>query len=124
MVSVYNSIDIAVLTSLNEGTPVTLIEAMAAATPVVSTDVGGVKDLMGYDNSRDPKGFDLTQNGILVNSGDYVAMAEALIFMAENRDVCLDMVEQARTFVLKEYSKKRLVKDIDLLYSGLVNLDA
>jgi len=47
MPAVYQKLDAVVLTSLNEGTPVSLIEAMAAARPVIATDVGGVRDLMG-----------------------------------------------------------------------------
>ena len=47
MPGVYQKLDAVVLTSLNEGTPVSLIEAMAAARPVIATDVGGVRDLMG-----------------------------------------------------------------------------
>jgi glycosyltransferase involved in cell wall biosynthesis len=47
MPEVYGKLDVVVLTSLNEGTPVSLIEAMAGARPVIATDVGGVRDLMG-----------------------------------------------------------------------------
>jgi glycosyltransferase involved in cell wall biosynthesis len=45
----YASLDIVSLTSLNEGTPVSLIEGMASARPIVATCVGGVKDLMGKE---------------------------------------------------------------------------
>jgi glycosyltransferase involved in cell wall biosynthesis len=50
MSEVYGRLDAVVLTSLNEGTPVSLIEAMAAGRPVIATDVGGVMDLMGEVN--------------------------------------------------------------------------
>ena len=43
----YAALDIVALTSLNEGTPLTLIEAMANARPVIATAVGGVVDLLG-----------------------------------------------------------------------------
>jgi len=70
MPEVYRKLDAVVLTSLNEGTPVSLIEAMAAARPVISTEVGGVRDLMGeIDPSTAFKAcpsispFDLPQGG-------------------------------------------------------------
>ena len=49
----YPALDIVALTSRNEGTPLTLIEAMANARPVISTAVGGVMDLLGDSNSQD-----------------------------------------------------------------------
>jgi len=45
LASVYQGLDIVALTSLNEGTPVSIIEAMASARPVIATDVGGVRIL-------------------------------------------------------------------------------
>ena len=47
MRTTYAAVDMVTITSYNEGTPVSLIEAMAAANPVISTDVGGVRDIMG-----------------------------------------------------------------------------
>jgi glycosyltransferase involved in cell wall biosynthesis len=47
MPAVYSEIDTVVLTSKNEGTPVAIIEAMAASRPVIATAVGGVTDLIG-----------------------------------------------------------------------------
>ena len=44
---IYADLDILALTSLNEGTPVSIIEAMAASVPVITTGVGGIKDLLG-----------------------------------------------------------------------------
>ncbi len=46
MPAVYAGLDIVALSSLNEGTPMTLLEAMAAGKPVVATDVGGVRDIV------------------------------------------------------------------------------
>jgi glycosyltransferase involved in cell wall biosynthesis len=64
----YAALDVVVLTSLNEGTPVALIEAMAAGRPVVATDVGGVSEVVHDDAT-----------GALVPSGDADAIAQAVL---------------------------------------------
>ncbi len=51
---IYADIDILALTSLNEGTPVSVIEAMASSVPVITTGVGGVKDLLGPIRPEQP----------------------------------------------------------------------
>ena len=50
--TIYAATDVFLLTSRNEGTPVALIEAMASGVPGVSTDVGGVKDVIQSDECR------------------------------------------------------------------------
>ncbi|MBW1766970.1 MAG: glycosyltransferase family 4 protein [Deltaproteobacteria bacterium] len=119
MTSIYGAMDIVTLTSFNEGTPVTLIEAMAATKPVVATDVGGVRDLLGIIDKRSTHGYKLARNGILVPSGRGEILARALLFLLENRDVSKKMAEHAREFVLNRYSIERLVKDIEALYREL-----
>ena len=52
MPNIYHWLDAITITSLNEGTPVTLIEAMASGKPVIATDVGGVRDLLGSNGVR------------------------------------------------------------------------
>jgi glycosyltransferase involved in cell wall biosynthesis len=120
MPSLYKSLDVVALTSLNEGTPVTLIEAMAAGTPVIATDVGGVKDLLGPIDTRTPGGYNLARRGILVPSGDREALAGALLFALERRASLNPVTEGARDFVLREYALERLVRDLDILYRELV----
>ncbi len=46
MAQLYSSLDIVILTPLNEGTPVVLVEAMASGKPFIATEVGGVRDLI------------------------------------------------------------------------------
>jgi glycosyltransferase involved in cell wall biosynthesis len=121
MPSLYSALDIVVLTSFNEGTPVTLIEAMAAGKPVIATDVGGVRDLFsGIDGKKDPEGYELARNGILIPSGKSAILANALLFIRENRAAALTMSQYARDFVLKRYSMQRLVNDMESLYSELI----
>ncbi len=121
MPSIYNALDIVALTSLNEGTPVSLIEAMASARPVVATDVGGVRDLMGFIDEESEDGYTLAQHGILVPSGNGEALARALSFLYENRKASEETAERGRKFVLNQYSLERLVKDIKSLYKEILS---
>jgi len=93
--------DAVVLTSLNEGTPVSLIEAMASARPVIATDVGGVRDLMGEIDTARAEGYKLARHGILLPSGDSKAMAEALLFAVRERTLTTEMAERAKKHVLE-----------------------
>jgi glycosyltransferase involved in cell wall biosynthesis len=120
MSSIYQALDIVALTSLNEGTPVSLIEAMASERPVVATDVGGVRDLMGFIDEESEEGYKLAQHGILVPSGDGEVLARALSFLHENRKASNEMAELGKKFVLNHYSLQRLVKDIKSLYKEIL----
>jgi len=120
MLEVYQKLDAVVLTSLNEGTPVSLIEAMAAARPVIATEVGGVRDLMGPVDREEGEGYKLARHGLLVPSGDSRALAEALCFAAERRELTMATAQRARQHVLQTYSLERLVRDMTALYEGLM----
>jgi glycosyltransferase involved in cell wall biosynthesis len=82
--------------------------------------VGGVSDLMGKTVGDQDKKCHLTENGILISSGDSEALAEALIYTIENRKEVKDMTDRARDFVLQNYCMERLVKDMGSLYSELL----
>ena len=118
--SLYHAMDIVVLTSLNEGTPVTLIEAMAAGKTVVATDVGGVRDLFGVLPEREDAGMRVAQNGILVPSGRFDLLAGSLIFIQENRETTEKMAMAAKKFVLEAYGLERLRRDLEILYADLM----
>jgi glycosyltransferase involved in cell wall biosynthesis len=118
-------VDIGALTSLNEGTPVFLLEAMAAGKPIISTAVGGVVDLLGGE--PDVKGedsrydlwdrrFRVLERGILVNSKDDDGFAEGLKFLIKNKRLMALMGNNGRRFVENNYSKDRLIYDIERLY--------
>ncbi len=110
LVSIYSGIDIVALTSLNEGTPVSLIEAMASARAVIATDVGGVRDLLGEDAER----------GILVKPQDFSAFTDALNRLIKDNDLRREIGLRAREFVRERFTKERLIKDIENLYLGVV----
>jgi len=120
MPAVYGRLDAVALTSLNEGTPVTLIEAMAAGKPVIATDVGGVGDLLGPVDTRSAEGYNLARHGILVPSGEREMLARALLFASEHRGAMDRMARRARSFVLETYGLERLTRDLDGLYRELL----
>lgn len=106
---VYAGVDIVALTSLNEGTPVSLIEAQAAGKPVVSTDVGGIKDISLEGNSI-----------LLSDSNDDDAFIENFIKLINDDELRIKMKNNARDFIIKRFDYHRLVSDVSDLYSHLL----
>ncbi|MBN1912914.1 MAG: glycosyltransferase [Candidatus Omnitrophica bacterium] len=119
---VYQDLDIVALTSINEGTPVSLIEAMASARPVVATDIGGVRDLLGKEDAgKEKKGFRVFENGLLVKPSDAGGLAYALLFLAQNSALRIEMGGRGRDFVKTRFLKERLFEDIDKLYQSFLS---
>jgi glycosyltransferase involved in cell wall biosynthesis len=110
MVAVTAASDIAVLSSDNEGTPVSLIEASAAATPSASTRVGGVADVV------------TPETGLLVEAGDHDGLGDAIATLAADAGRRTEMGGLARRHVRSRYSVDRLVTDVDALYSELLRV--
>lgn len=116
--AVYAGLDIVALTSLNEGTPLSLLEAMGARRPFVSTSVGGVVDLVGdFVGSGD--GFDILSNGITTNPDNVVGYLAGLLYLAENEKLRQSMAISGRRFVEEHYGKERLVNDMKDLYRSM-----
>ena len=105
----YAAFDALVLPSANEGTPVSVIEALAGRCPVVATRVGGVPDVV-----RD------SVDGYLVEPGDVDALADRLGRLAADSELARRMGEAGRARVLERYSVERLVGDVDALYRKLL----
>jgi glycosyltransferase involved in cell wall biosynthesis len=101
----YPDLDVVVQPSLNEGTPLTLIEAMAAGRAVVATRVGGVPDLV-------TDGAD----GVLVPAGNAPALAEAVVRLLGDPQQRRRLGEAARHTARRRFSSDRLVSDMDALY--------
>lgn len=116
----YGELDVVCLTSWNEGTPVSLIEAMAAARAVVATDVGGVRDLLGAPGKEIPAGtFIAAERGLLVRPGDVEGFSSALEHLAADPALRRRMGEGARAHALKRFGCERLLRDISELYTEL-----
>jgi glycosyltransferase involved in cell wall biosynthesis len=116
----YPALDIVALTSLNEGTPLTLIEAMGNARPVIATEVGGVVDLLGAPEGEKSAGaFHVCARGIGVPPNNAEAFCKGLAHLITSEDLRRAMGERGQRFVEQNYSKERLFADIDNLYQGL-----
>ncbi len=109
LATIYAATDVFLLTSRNEGTPVALIEAMASGVPGVSTDVGGVKDVINSDAV-----------GARVPDGDAAGLAAHLVRYLSDRESRRAAGLRARAAVLDRYSLDRLVGDISALYRDLL----
>jgi glycosyltransferase involved in cell wall biosynthesis len=115
----YPALDVVALTSHNEGTPLTLIEAMANARPVVATNVGGVVDLLGDVIEDGP--YQVCSRGVSVPAGDEEAFVAALSRIIRDRSLQQELGERGLEFVEVNYAKERLLEDIKTLYSELMN---
>ena len=115
----YPAMDIIALTSLNEGTPLTLIEAMANERPVIATAVGGVVDLLGVRVSE-TDGYTICERGISVPSGDVESFARGLLRLINDQTLRARFSTAGREFVQANYGKDRLIRDISRLYERLL----
>jgi glycosyltransferase involved in cell wall biosynthesis len=116
---IYRSVDIVALTSRNEGTPLTLIEAMANGLPVISTAVGGVVDLLGaVEDSID--GYEVRERGITAPSDDERAFAAGLQRLINDDALRQRIAVRGANFARVTYSKGRLIVDIIRLYRELL----
>lgn len=108
--SVYADLDVVVLTSRNEGTPVSLIEALAAGRACVATNVGGVRDLLGDD-----------ERGIVVPAGNSEAIGRAILHLLNAPDERRTLGERGRSFVHPAYDTSTLIDRVDTLYRELLD---
>ena len=116
----YPALDIVALTSLNEGTPLSLIEAMANERPVIATAVGGVVDLLGPKTSS-ADGFHLCERGVLVEAKDAETFARGLALLISDESLRHEIAARGREFVERNYSKDRLLSDVASLYQQMLS---
>ena len=106
---IYAGLDLVMLTSKNEGTPVSLIEAQASDTPVLSTDVGGVSNVV-VDGVT----------GLLCPHADEAKMQELLLSVLEDAELWARLAGNGWSKVGEAYHYTRLVRDVGGLYSALL----
>ncbi|PKP03102.1 MAG: hypothetical protein CVU11_09545 [Bacteroidetes bacterium HGW-Bacteroidetes-6] len=102
-------LDLVALTSLNEGTPVCLIEAQAANCPVVSTDVGGIRDIV-VDG----------RTALLSPGGNADVMANNIVRLMTDKAYYSQFKTDGNDFVRNRFHFMRMVKDVDELYQTLL----
>lgn len=101
--------DIICLTSKNEGTPVSLIEAQASGVPIISTNVGGVEDIV-----LDGK------TGFIVTKGDHFQYTQKLMELITNYKLREEMSERGWEHVREKFHYSTLVKNVEQLYFKLL----
>ena len=101
--------DIICLTSKNEGTPVSLIEAQASGTPVISTNVGGVQDII-----------DEGKTGYIIEKGDLNSYVNKLNEMIQDEKMLENMSQNGWNYVKDKFSYARLCADMEKLYKKLL----
>lgn len=107
--SAVSDLDVVVLSSLNEGTPVALIEALAARRAVVATDVGGTRSVV-LDGVT----------GLLTRAGDSEGIAQAIRTALSSPQLRHQFGLAGRRHVRERFGERRLVDDIRSLYTELV----
>ncbi len=107
---IYADLDVLVLSSNNEGTPVSAIEAMAAGCPVVATRVGGLPDLIAEG-----------ETGSLVPPGNPQALAATILRLLRDPEAAGRTARTARAVVQERFTLKRLISDTENLYQEILN---
>jgi len=102
---IYADLDILVVSSDNEGTPVSVIEAMASGRPVVGTRVGGLPDLIAEG-----------ETGYLVPPRSADELATAILRLLQDPEAASRMGQAARAVAQERFTVQRLISDIANLY--------
>ena len=104
----FNIMDIFVLSSVFEGLPLAMLEAMYMRVPVVAVDIGGVSEVITNDKS-----------GILVKSNDIESLSTAIRGLLNDKEKQIKLAAQARETILKEFTSERYINRLENLYVGL-----
>jgi glycosyltransferase involved in cell wall biosynthesis len=108
--TIFAGLDIIALTSLNEGTPVSLIEAQAAGKPIVSTRVGGIADVV-LEN----------KTALLSEIVDEKAFSNNLLMLVNDPSLRRKFSNAGKDYVISKFSYHRLVNDMSGLYHELLD---
>lgn len=105
----YPGLDVVAMTSLNEGTPVSLIEAQACGIPIVSANVGGIEDIVLPDRTA-----------LTFKNNDVVELTEKLLKMVEEKEIRERLAQNGWNHVKNRFHYTRLVSDMEKVYASLL----
>ena len=104
--SMDNAMDIFMISSEFEGLPLALLEAMSTEKPVVSTNAGGIGEVLQH-----------TETGYLVNFGDWSGLMNAAQSLIDDKSLCDSMGMAGRLRIMDAYSLKQMVTSLEIIYN-------
>jgi glycosyltransferase involved in cell wall biosynthesis len=104
-----SAFDVFVLSSVLEGLPRTVIEAMAMGCPIVATDIDGVREELKHN-----------ETGLLVPPADPIALAKAILMLLDDREKAEHLGRKARKGVEEEFSVEKTVRETEKVYLSLL----
>lgn len=103
-------LDVIALCSYNEGTPVSLIEAQAGGRPIITTNVGGIENVVLKN-----------ETALMVSGHNYDDFSEAMLKLIEDDELRKKMGEKGWGFVKEKFHYTRLIKEMSTLYHELLD---
>jgi len=107
-IAVFQDADVFILPSYNEGIPVSILEAMAAELPVISTTIGGIPDAVEDGIT-----------GFLIAPGDLTAMADKILNLLENQSLRMEMGARSLEKIRRTFSVERVISRLLTIYESL-----
>ena len=102
--SYLKAFDIFILPSLKEGLPYTILEAMAAEIPIITTDVGGIPEIIKNDI-----------NGILIKPKNHKLIKEKILYLINNPEISKDLSQKSKNKIAKKFSLERMIQETKTL---------
>ncbi len=106
---VLQEIDIFVMPSVQEGLGLSILEALACGIPVVASNVGGIPSIIKHDVS-----------GLLVEPGNSMALAGAIMRLMEDRNLAMRLGQKGRQEVEERFNREKMVADIEKIYEEVL----
>lgn len=96
------------LTSVSEGIPLTILEAMASLTPVVATAVGGIPEILKHG-----------QTAMLVSPGNVSGIADALVYLLQNPQEAMRLAQSAYTLYQERLTESEMVRQYQTILANM-----